>query len=77
MSSFDQGAGVARESLRKGQAATQQGLDQMGRSFSASFDSLRDFNLKMINMMRVNAEASFSLAEGLVTAKSSTDALKD
>ncbi|MGB6446515.1 MAG: phasin family protein [Xanthobacteraceae bacterium] len=76
MSSFDQGAGVARESLRKGQAATQQGLDQMGRSFSASFDSLRDFNLKMINMMRVNAEASFSLAEGLVTAKSSTDAFE-
>jgi len=74
MSSFDQGASVARDNLRKGEAATQQGLDQMGRSFSASIDSLRDFNLKMINMMRVNAEASFDLAEGLVTAKSSTDA---
>ena len=76
MSSFDQGASVARDNLRKGQAATQEGLDQMGRSFSASFDSLRDFNLKMINMMRVNAEASFDLAEGLVTAKSSTDAFE-
>ena len=74
MSSFDQGASVARDNLRKGEAATQQGLDQMGRSFSASIDSLRDFNLKMINMMRVNAETSFDLAEGLVTAKSSTDA---
>ena len=30
----------------------------------------------MINMMRVNAEASFDLAEGLVTAKSSTDAFE-
>ncbi|MGA8319549.1 MAG: phasin family protein, partial [Xanthobacteraceae bacterium] len=65
----------SRRRARK-QAATQQGLDQMGRSFSASFDNLRDFNLKMINMMRVNAEASFSLAEGLVTAKSSTDAFE-
>ena|SRR5277367_2099297 len=74
MSSFDQGASVARDNLRKGEAASQQGLDQMGCSFSASIDSLRDFNLKMINMMRVNAETSFDLAEGLVTAKSSTDA---
>ncbi len=76
MSSFDQGAGVARDALRKGEAATQEGLDQMGRSFSASFDGLRDFNLKMINMMRTNAQASFDLAEGLVTAKSSTDAFE-
>jgi hypothetical protein len=76
MSSFDQGAGVARDTLRKGEAATKEGLDQMGRSFSASFDGLRDFNLKMINMMRANTEASFDLAEGLVTAKSSTDAFE-
>jgi hypothetical protein len=76
MSSFDQGASVARDNLRKGEAAAQQGLDQMGRSFSASIDSLRDFNLKMINMMRANTEASFDLAESLVTAKSSTDAFE-
>ena len=30
MSSFDQGASVARDNLRKGQAATQEGLDQIG-----------------------------------------------
>jgi hypothetical protein len=76
MSSFDQGASVARDTLRKGEAATQEGLDQMGRSFAASFDGLRDFNLKMIKMMRANAQASFDLAEGLVTAKSSTDAFE-
>jgi hypothetical protein len=76
MSSFDQGASVARDNLRKGEAAAQSGLNQMGRSFSMSMDSFRDFNLKMINMMRTNAEASFDLAENLVTAKSSTDAFE-
>ena len=50
-----------------------QAFDQMGKSFSKTTDSLRDFNLKMIDMMRANAEASFDLAENLVTAKSPTD----
>jgi hypothetical protein len=48
-------------------------LDQMGHDFSKTTDTLRDFNLKMIGMMRTNAEASFDLAENLVTAKSPTD----
>ncbi|MGA7430058.1 MAG: phasin family protein [Xanthobacteraceae bacterium] len=76
MSSFDQGADIARDNLRKIEGTTQEASDQMGRSFSASMNSLRDFNLKMIDMMRANAEASFDLAEGLVTAKSSTDAFE-
>jgi hypothetical protein len=45
----------------------------MGSNFSKTTDTLRDFNLKMINMMRANAEAGFELAEALVTAKSPTD----
>jgi len=48
-------------------------LDQLGQSFSKTTDTLRDLNLKMIEMMRANAEASFDLAENLVTAKSPTD----
>jgi hypothetical protein len=48
-------------------------LDQLGQSFSKTTDTLRDFNLKMIDMMRANADASFDLAETLVTAKSPTD----
>jgi hypothetical protein len=51
-------------------------LDQMGQSFSKTTDTLRDFNLKMINVMRTNAEASFALAENLVTAKSPADVLE-
>ncbi len=53
--------------------SSSEGFDQMGNSFSKTTDTLRDFNLKMINMMRTNAEASFDLAENLVAAKSPTD----
>ena len=73
MSNIDQGATAARDNLRKGEAAARETLDQMGQSFSKSTETLRDFNLKMINMMRANAEASFDFAENLVTSKSSTD----
>lgn len=48
-------------------------FDQIGENLSKTTDTLRDFNLKMIDMMRANAEASFDLAENLVTAKSPTD----
>jgi phasin len=73
MSSFDQGAEAARENLRKGEAAAQESLSQMERGFSASLASVRDFNLKMIELMRANADASFDLAEHLISAKSPTD----
>jgi hypothetical protein len=48
-------------------------FDQMGHSVSKTADTLREFNLKMIAMMRANAEASFDFAEHLVTAKSPAD----
>lgn len=73
MSSFDQGADAARNNLRKGEEAAQASLSQMERGVSASMDGVRDFNLKMIGMMRANADASFALAENLITAKSPTD----
>jgi phasin len=72
-SSFDQGAKAARENLRKGEAATQESLSQMQRGFSTSLEGVRDFNLKMIELMRANADASFDLAQNLVTAKSPTE----
>ncbi len=70
MNSFEQGANTARDNMRKGQAAAQESLSQMERGFSASVDKVRDFNLKMIELMRANTEATFDLAENLITAKS-------
>jgi hypothetical protein len=71
MSSFDQGA--ARENLRKGEAAAKESLSQMERGISTSLEGVRDFNLKMIELMRANTDASFDLAASLITAKSPTD----
>jgi hypothetical protein len=73
MSSFDQGAGAARENLRKGEAAAKESLSQMERGISTSLEGVRDFNLKMIELMRANTDASFDLATSLITAKSPTD----
>ena len=36
------------------ETAMSETLDQMGHSFAKTTDTLRDFNLKMIDMMRAN-----------------------
>ena len=73
MSSFEQGAKTARDNLRQGEAAANDALSQMERNLTASMGSMRDFNLKMIGMMRANAEATFDFAENLCAAKSPTE----
>jgi phasin len=73
MSSFEQGAKTARDNLRQGEAAAYDAMSQMERGLSASMGTMRDFNLKMIEMMRANAEATFDFAENLCTAKSPTE----
>ena len=70
MSSFEQGAKTTRDNLRQGEAAAYDAMSQMERNFSASMGTMRDFNLKMIEMMRTNAEATFDFAENLCAAKS-------
>lgn len=73
MSSFEQGAKTARENLRQGEAATQQSLSQMERGFTTSLEGVRDFNRKLIGLMRANTDATFDLAENLMAAKSPSD----
>ncbi len=66
-------ATMAGSSLREGRAAAQESLAQFERGFSTSIDTVRDFNLKLIAMMRSNAETAFSLACSLANAASPTD----
>jgi hypothetical protein len=82
MSSFDQaghfadqGARIAGDSVRTAPApaAARESLSQIERSFATSIETVRDFNLKMIAMMRANAMAAFELAHNLATATSPTD----
>ncbi len=73
MSSFDQSARTARENLRKGEETAQQSWSQMERNFAASFDNVRDFHLKTLDMLRAHANSAFNFAEELIAAKSPTD----
>ena len=43
------------------------------QSISITFESIRDFNLKMIDMAHANIESFFRLARQLATAKSRSD----
>jgi hypothetical protein len=45
----------------------------MEKNFATSFDSVRDFHLKTIDMLRAHAESAFDFAEELISAKSPTD----
>jgi hypothetical protein len=76
MSSLDQSTRTARENRRKGEETaqqSQQSWSQMEKNFATSFDSVRDFHLKTIDMLRAHAESVFDFAEELIAAKSPTD----
>jgi hypothetical protein len=73
MSSLDQSARKTRENVKKGEAMVQQSWSQMERNFTASFDSMRDFHLKTLDMLRAHADSAFDFAEELAAAKSPTD----
>jgi len=45
------------------------------QSISVTFESIRDFNVKMIDMAHANMEAFFGLARQLATAKAPSDIL--
>jgi hypothetical protein len=73
MSSIDQAARNTEQNMRKGQEAAQETWSQMESSFSTSVERARDFHLKMFNIFRSHAEATFDLAEELISAKSPDD----
>ena len=63
---IDKSATLANETLEKGKAAVEQ-------SYSAAVENVRDFNVKMIDAARANAEAIFDFAHQMATAKSPSD----
>jgi hypothetical protein len=46
------------------------------QNISVTFESIRDFNVKMIDMAHANMEAFFGLARELTTAKSPSEVLE-
>ena len=62
----DKIAAFGSEALEKGKAAVEQ-------SYSAAAENVRAFNVKMIEMARVNAEAVFDFAHQIASAKAPND----
>jgi hypothetical protein len=73
MTIFDRGNQTAAEYVRQGQTAVQDGWFQVERNYSASVQSCRDFNLKMVHALRSHADATLDLAEELAMSKTPTD----
>lgn len=65
----DQGASVARDTLRKGEAKAEQTFQAAQEGLDAAGDSARQLNLKLIEIMRTNAESFFTFAEDMAHAK--------
>jgi hypothetical protein len=76
MAQFNQGdrianeaAGIARDTVKKGEAATEQSLHAAQEGFAMAAESTRDFNLKMIEIARANTEAFFDFAQKAATTR--------
>jgi phasin len=73
MSELDKGRKIASETIEKGTAATEQMARSFEQSGTAAVEKMREYNLKIIDMARANAEAAFELARQLATAKTPSE----
>ena len=62
----DKSTAAARETFEEGGAAIQQ-------NFSVAVEKTRDLNVKLIEMARANAGATFDLGHEIATAKAPSD----
>lgn len=65
----DQSAGAARETLRKGEAKAQQTLETAQEGLQNAGDGARQIGLKLIEIVRANAEAFCSFAEDVLNER--------
>jgi hypothetical protein len=59
----DEGADMARETIRKGRAKAEQAVEATQETVQMAGDSARQMNLKLVEIMRSNAETFFEFAE--------------
>jgi phasin family protein len=62
----EKSAAIANETLEKGKAAMEQ-------SYSAAVENFRDFNVRIIDAARANADAAFEFARQIAAAKTPSD----
>ena len=59
----DKSARMVRENLEKGIAAAEQSTRGVEQGYSAAAESIRDFNVRLIEMAHVNATAALEFAQ--------------
>ena len=72
----EQGLNQSREAYGRMRAATEEATDVMQQSFETTRDSVRDVQLKTLDVAKANFDASFDLARRLLTVTSVADAIQ-
>jgi hypothetical protein len=70
----DKSTKVARETIERGVSATEEASTKGAeQSFSSSLASMRELNIKLIDMVHANADAVFDLAHEVASAQAPSD----
>jgi hypothetical protein len=72
----DEGADVARETIRKGRAKAEQVVEAAQEGMQMAGDGARQMNLKLIEVMRSNSETFFEFAEEIASARDPSQLLE-
>jgi phasin len=72
----DKSARMVRENLEKGVAAAEESAKGIEQGYSATVESVRDFNVKLIEMTQANTTAAFEFARQISTAKAPSEAIE-
>jgi hypothetical protein len=70
MSSFDQATRTAEKNMRSARDMAQDQWSQVERGVASTMANVREYHLKTMGMIRSQADASFDLAEELISARS-------
>ena len=69
----DKSTKAARETIERGVSATEEATKGAEQSFSSSLASMRELNIKLIDMVHANADAVFDLAHEVASAQAPSD----
>lgn len=69
----ERGAAGAREAIEKSKTVAEDAARGFEQSSQASLETIREWNVKLIEMAHANAEAGFDFARQMATAKAPSD----
>ena len=72
----DKSARMVRENLENGIAAAERSARGVEQGYSAATESIRDFNVRLIEMAHANATATLEFAQQISTAKGPSEAIE-